>query len=139
MKEPSSRLPARRKPALPARRRRLLSGVAAAIREEVAEPIKKPEAERMARYLVSLLVPRRPPGRKASLEVVTAADLKGQGNPWTAIYPLVFANYSQMPWYERSCRCYKLRRAVAAYAKRRRLRENKSRVHKNENENAASA
>jgi hypothetical protein len=74
----------RRKPAL-STRRRLLSGVTAAIREETVEPIKKSAAERMARYLVSLLVPRQLPGKKATHEVVTAAGLQGEGKPWSAI------------------------------------------------------
>jgi hypothetical protein len=113
----------RRRSALPAWQRRLLGDVAAAIRTEAAEPIKRPEAERIARYLVSLLVPRRIPGKKASPQVVAAAKLKQEGRPWIAIFTQVFANFSDMPRYERNWRCFRLRRAVAAYAKRRLLRE----------------
>jgi hypothetical protein len=76
----------------------------------------------MARYFVAMLVPRRSPGKKASPEVATAAILKQQGKKWDDIYHEVFPGYSKMPRHERSWRCFNLRRSVAAYLKRRRLR-----------------
>jgi hypothetical protein len=133
MKSPPRKPSGGRKRALPSGLRRLLLGAAAAIRHEAANPVKKLDAERMGRYLVSLLVPRQPPGKKPTREVVIADGLKRDGKPWPAIYPHVFENYQKMPAYERSWRCYRLRRAVAAYVKRRRLRENKSAPHKNAN------
>jgi hypothetical protein len=99
-----------------------LSKTAAEIRKASAEPIKRSEAQRMARYLVSVLVPRRSPGKKPTAEVLKAVELKQQGKPWFAIYPQVISDYDRMPKYERSWKCFKLRRAVAASLKRRRLR-----------------
>jgi hypothetical protein len=103
--------------------RQLLGRVARTIRRAAGEPIARSGAQRMARYLVSVLVPRRQPGRKATPEVLKAAALKQEGKPWRAIYPVVFEDYPQMPAYERSWRCHRLRRAVAASLKRRARRE----------------
>src|SRR5215471_1218958 len=103
--------------------RRVLRKTAAQLRETASEPIERLEAERMARYLVSVLVPRRRPGQKPSLQVLKAVELKQQGKPWPEIYPRVLADYETMPKYERSWMCFRLRRAVAANLKRRRLRK----------------
>lgn len=99
----------------------VLKGAARAIRRGAPGPIARSEAQIMARYLVSLMAPRRPPGRKPTPQVVKAVALKLEGKPWRAIYPLVFEDYARMPRYERNWRCHRLRRAVAASLKRRRL------------------
>ncbi len=120
---------------LPVSRRRLLSEVATALQADASEPIKKPEAARLARYLISLLVPCLPPGKKATREVALAVEMRRDGTPWAAIYPKVFATFSEMPRYERSWRCHRLRRAVAALARRRRLRASKRGPHEKKSKN----
>jgi hypothetical protein len=116
----------RRSSALSPQTRRLLKVVATKIlKQERQEPITRPDAGRMARYLVSVLVPRRLPGKKATPAVVTATALKLEGKSWPAIYACVFDNYANMPGYERNWQCYRLRRAVAAIFRRRRLRQGK--------------
>ena len=109
--------------------RRLLRKAAKQLREITSAPIARAEAQRMARYLVSELVPRRRPGQKPTLEVLSAMRLKQQGKPWATIYPRVLVDYDQMAKYERSWRCFRLRRAVAANIKRRRLRDSVRRSH----------
>lgn len=106
--------------------RTVLKGAARTIRHGAPEPILRREAQVMARYFVSVLVPRRRPGRKPTPQVEKAVALKLEGKAWRAIYPAAFENYSRMPGYERSWRCYRLRRAVAASLKRRRVRAHKS-------------
>jgi hypothetical protein len=126
----------RRKPALTPRTRRLLRGVATKIlQEEPQLPLTRPDAERMARCLVSLLVPRRLPGKRATPAVVAAAALKQEGKSWPVIYSSVLNDYANMPFHERSYRCYRLRRAVAAIFRRRRLRERKCGPHDSASEN----
>ena len=105
---------------------RTLSLVTATIRRECG-PIDRDAADRMARCFRAMLLPRRPPGRKPSREVAVAASLRRRGVQWRAIYPKALAGYASMPFYERSYRCYNLRRAVAACLKRQRLREGKQR------------
>jgi hypothetical protein len=127
----------RRKPALTSQTRRLLRGVAAKIlQEEPQEPITRPKAGRMARYLISSLVPRRPPGKKATPEVLAATALKREGKSWPVIYSQVLTDYSKMPRYERGWRCYRLRRAVAAIFRRGRLRDRNRPLHDRTRENA---
>lgn len=100
--------------------RRVLEGAARAIRSDAAQPIIRPEAQRMARYFIAALVPRRRPGRKPTPEVAKAVALRLGGEPWRGVYPAVFEDYARMPSYERSWKCHRLRRAVAASLKRRR-------------------
>ena len=105
---------------------RTLSRTVATIRRECGS-IDRFAAERIARCFRSMLLPRRPPGRKPSREVAVATSLRRKGVQWRAIYPKALAGYASMPFYERSYRCYNLRRAVAARLKRQRLREGKQR------------
>jgi hypothetical protein len=105
---------------------RTLSSAVATIRRECG-PIERVAADRMARCFRSMLLPRRPPGRKPSREVAIAASLRRKDVQWRVIYPKALAGYASMPFYERSYRCYNLRRAVAACLKRQRLRERKRR------------
>jgi hypothetical protein len=76
-------------------------------------------ARRMARRLVTLLVPRRTPGQKPTRAVLTAIRLRARGLPWNAIYPRAIIGFAEMPWHLQSIRKHNLRRAVYALRRRR--------------------
>ena len=86
-------------------------------------PIDPITAKRIMRDFKAALVPRRAPGRKVSKEVATAAEMRSAGTPWLQIYPAAFEGFDRMPFEVRSYRKYNLRRAVAAYLRRRRSRD----------------
>jgi hypothetical protein len=90
-------------------------------------PIDRAAADRLTRCFRAMLLPRRRPGRKPSQQVALATNLRREGVQWPAIYPKALAGYASMPFFERNCRCYNLRRAVAARLKRQQLREEKRR------------
>ena len=82
-------------------------------------PIDRHTGERMARTFRATIVPRKAPGRRPSTEVITAVEMLLQNKPWPQIYPEAINGYSDMPFHLRSYRSYNLRRASAAYMKRR--------------------
>lgn len=83
-------------------------------------PVDQLQATRIARLLRASLVPRRPPGRKPSLAVTVAAELRQRGTRWSEIYPIALPELSSLPWDVQSWRKYNLRRAVYSFRKRRR-------------------
>jgi len=103
---------------------RTVSHAASAIRRQLGE-MDRIEADRIARCFRAMLLPRKPPGRKPSSEVLIATGMRMKGEPWKEIYPHALANYARMPFYERNYRCFNLRRAAAAYMKRQRLNNEK--------------
>lgn len=113
---------------------RALSRAIAIIRRQWG-PIDSAAADRLTRCFRAMLLPRRPPGRKPSREVALATTLRRQGLQWRDIYPKALVGYASMPFYERNCRCYNLRRAVAARLKRQQLRERKQRQDESAREN----
>ena len=86
---------------------------------ELHGPFDRPTAERIARVLRAVLVPRKRPGRKPSKEVLLATELREKGVPWPRVYPQVFKGWERWPFAKRSYMRFNLRRAVAA--RRRRL------------------
>jgi hypothetical protein len=84
--------------------------------------IDRRTAEQLARLLRSALVPRRKPGRKPTLRVLTALRMRSKGVPWPEVYTAVLYGYSGLHPCERLYHARKLRRAVAALKKRRRSR-----------------
>ena len=94
-------------------------------------PVDRDTADRMTRIFRAAVMPRKPPGRKPSKEVLTAVDMLLQNRPWVEIYPEAIDGYSEMPFHMRNYRSYKLRRAVAAYMKRRGIKRPVRSPHKN--------
>jgi hypothetical protein len=83
-------------------------------------PIDKSTAERLARFMVGMLTPRKPVGRQATEAVLKAVEMLQQGKEWPEIHPVAIPGYANMPFDERSYRKFNLRRAASAYERRRR-------------------
>jgi hypothetical protein len=91
-------------------------------------PIDRPTAERLARFMVAILTPRKPGGSQASDAVLTAVKMRQQGKKWPEIYPAAISGFANMPFDERSYRKFKLRRAASAYERRRRRKQSARRT-----------
>ena len=78
-------------------------------------------AARIGRVLAAVLVPRRPRGRKPSPQVLTAVRMRSENAAWPAVYTAVIVDYAKLHPCERLLQARKLRRAVAAFLKRRRV------------------
>jgi len=76
-------------------------------------------AERLARLFRASLVPRRKPGRKPTDRVLTALKMRGEKLPWSDVYRAVIPGYAELHPCDRIHLSRNLRRAVAAFLKRR--------------------
>jgi hypothetical protein len=77
-------------------------------------------ASRIGRMLAAVLVPRRTRGRKPTPQILTAVRMCSENAAWPAIYAAVIVDYLKLHPCERLHHARKLRRAVAAFLKRRR-------------------
>jgi hypothetical protein len=77
-------------------------------------------ASRIARVLAAALVPRRTRGRKPTPQVLTAVRMRSEKVVWPQVYAAVIHDYAKLHPCERLHHARKLRRAVAAFLKRRR-------------------
>lgn len=82
-------------------------------------PIDRRTAEQLARLLRATLIPRRKPGRKPTRRVLTAVRMRSKNIPWPRVYHAVIDGFANLLFYERIYQSRKLRRAVAAFLKRR--------------------
>ncbi len=85
-------------------------------------PIDRRLASRIARLLATVLVPRRTRGRKPTPQILTAVRMRSENAAWPAVYAAVIDDYAKLHPCERLLQARKLRRAVAAFLKRRRAR-----------------
>ena len=82
-------------------------------------PIDRRAAARIGRLLAAVLVPRRTRGRKPTLQVLTAVRMRSKKAAWPQVYAAVIYDYAKLHPCERLLQARKLRRAVAAFLKRR--------------------
>jgi hypothetical protein len=85
-------------------------------------PIDRRAASRIGRLLAVALVPRRTRGRKPTPQVLTAVRMRSKKAAWPQVYAAVIYDYQKLHPCERLLQARKLRRAVAAFLKRRRAR-----------------
>ena len=74
--------------------------------------------------MVALLLHLRlnwPRGRKPTPQVLTAVHMRSQNAAWPQVYAAVIYDYQKLHPCERLLQARKLRRAVAAFLKRRRI------------------
>jgi hypothetical protein len=76
-------------------------------------------ASRIARLLAAVLVPRRTRGRKPTPQILTAVRMRSEKAAWPLVYAAVIYDYLKLHPCERLLQARKLRRAVAAFLKRR--------------------
>lgn len=77
-------------------------------------------ASRIGRLLAAVLVPRHTRGRKPTPQVLTAVRMRSENSAWPAVYAAVIDDYAKLHPCEQLLQGRKLRRAVAAFLKRRR-------------------
>ncbi len=81
--------------------------------------IDRRTAEQFARVLRATLIPRRKPGRKPTRRVLTAVRIRADGVAWPEIYKTLIDGFAALHPCDRIHQTRKLRRAVAAFLKRR--------------------
>ncbi len=81
--------------------------------------IDRRTAEQLARVLRASLIPRRKPGRKPTRSVLTAVRMRADGVGWPEIYKGLIDGFAELHPCERIHQTRKLRRATAAFLKRR--------------------
>ncbi len=76
-------------------------------------------AEQLTRVLRASLIPRLKPGRKPTRRVLTAVRMRAEKIAWPEIYKTVIDGFATLHPCDRIHQTRKLRRAVAAFLKRR--------------------